>query len=169
MHEIASKAEFAMETLYKFFKNKEDLYRQPILDLSQRFHLALTKAIEGYDDEVEKLRNYVRAKGEVFRANAQTIRLYLSETQGVKFHVMADPESEIRNQYFAFLESLSLVFEKGIDKGRFNRIAGPYQLALALDSVVHAFLFLWLEDPKGHPYPEDPNKILQILFKSLIG
>ncbi|MEN6472395.1 MAG: helix-turn-helix domain-containing protein, partial [Syntrophaceae bacterium] len=31
MHEIAEKAEFAIGTLYKFFRNKEDLYRTLIL------------------------------------------------------------------------------------------------------------------------------------------
>nr|HDN01233.1 TetR/AcrR family transcriptional regulator [Deltaproteobacteria bacterium] len=60
MHEIAKRAEFAIGTLYKFFKNKEDLYKSLIVEQADRFHEALTKAIGETDDEIEKLRNYVK-------------------------------------------------------------------------------------------------------------
>ncbi|MFH0844357.1 MAG: TetR/AcrR family transcriptional regulator, partial [Pseudomonadota bacterium] len=94
MQEIAEKAEFAIGTLYKFFKNKEDLYKALMVEQADRFHDALTKAIKEPDDEIEKLRNYVRAKGEVFRANVSMIRLYFAETRGASFNVMAGLDSE---------------------------------------------------------------------------
>ena len=99
MHEIAEKAEFAIGTLYKFFKNKEDLYKALVLEQSDKFHDALTKAIEEPDDEIEKLRNYVKAKGEVFRDNVSMIRLYFAETHGASFNVMAGLDREIRERY----------------------------------------------------------------------
>ena len=99
MHEIAEKAEFAIGTLYKFFKNKEDLYKALILEQADRVHEALTKAIEEPEDEIEKLRNYVRAKGEIFRANVSMIRLYFAETRGASFNVMAGLDSEIRKRH----------------------------------------------------------------------
>ena len=168
MHEIAARAEFAIGTLYKFFRNKEDLYRELLLDQAQSFHRVLTAALEGAQDEVEKLRNYVRAKGEVFRDNVSVIRLYLSETQGARFHVMAGLDSEIRRLHSQFLETLAQVFRDGIRKGRFRKIAEPYHLAVALENVVNAFLFLWLEDPQRHPYPKNPDAVLAILFRGLL-
>src|SRR5512144_1398024 len=66
MHEIAKEAEFAIGTLYKFFRNKEDLYKALILQLSDRLHGALREVIEGDAQEIEKLRAYVRMKGELF-------------------------------------------------------------------------------------------------------
>ena len=47
MHEIAKEAEFAIGTLYKFFRNKEDLYQALMLQLSDRFHGALKAVVEG--------------------------------------------------------------------------------------------------------------------------
>ena len=88
MHEIAQKAEFAIGTLYKFFKNKEDLYKALMVEQADKFQEALTKAIEEPDDEVEKLRNYVRTKGELF--------------QRQRFHdpslFCRDPGSELQHQ-----------------------------------------------------------------------
>ncbi len=126
MHEIAEKAEFAIGTLYKFFKNKEDLYKALILEQADTFHEALTKAIEEPDAEIEKLRNYVKAKGEVFRANVSMIRLYFAETRGASFNIMAGLDPEIRERYGHFLQTLASVFESGMKRKRFRKIADPY-------------------------------------------
>ncbi len=169
MHEIAQKAEFAIGTLYKFFKNKEELYKILLLELADKFHEVLTKAVREPDDEIEKLRSYVRAKGDLFRANASMIRLYFSETRGASFNVMTGLVPEIRERYGQFLQTtLASVFERGMRKKRFKKIGDPYCLAVALDSLINTFLFLWLEAPERHPYPEDPNTILDILFKGLV-
>jgi TetR/AcrR family transcriptional regulator len=168
MHEIAAKAEFAIGTLYKFFSNKEDLYKALILDQSDRFHEALSKAIEFPGDEIEKLRQYVQAKGEVFRDNAATIRLYFAETRGASFNIMAGVDQDIRNRREGFLERIAEIFESGMRAGRFHPIAEPYILAVALDSLCNAFLFLWLENPEKYSYPEKSDTILNIIFKGLV-
>jgi len=168
MHEIARKAEFAIGTLYKFFKNKEDLYKALVLEQAEKFDNALVQAIEESDDEIEKLRNYVRAKGEVFTANVSMIRLYFAETRGASFNIMAGLDSEILEQYGHFLESLANVFVSGMENKRFKKIADPYHLAVAIESLTNAFLSLWLEAPDRYPYPEDPDGILNILFKGLV-
>jgi len=168
MQEIAQKAEFATGTLYKFFKNKEDLYKALVLEQANKFHEALLSAIEEGEDEVEKLRNYVRVKGEVFKDNVAMIRLYFAETRGASFNVMGGLDDTIRKLYYEFLKRLSSVFEKGMKRKRFNRIADAYHLALCLDSISNAFLLLWLDSPEKHPYPEDPDVVVNVLFKGLI-
>jgi len=168
MHEIAAKAEFAIGTLYKFFKNKEHLYKSLIVEQADRFHEALTKAIEEADDEIEKLRNYVKAKSTIFMDNVSIIRLYFAETRGASFNIRAGLNSEIRERYGQFLHTLASVFESGMEKKRFKKIADPYHLAVAIDSLCNAFLFLWLEAPERHFYPEDPDVILNIIFKGLV-
>jgi TetR/AcrR family transcriptional regulator len=168
MAEIAEKAEFAIGTLYKFFRNKEDLYKALMLELADKFHEALTGAIEEPGDATEKLRSYVRAKGEIFRDNVAMIRLYFAETRGAIFNVMAGLDSEIRERHYAFMKNLASVFEKGMKNKQFKKIAEPYHLAIALDSLTNAFLSLWLEAPERHSYPEDPDMIVNILFKGLV-
>ncbi len=168
MHTIAEKSEFAIGTLYKFFTNKEELYQALILEKFFKFHEAISRAIEQSDDEVEKLRNYVQAKGEVFRANVPMIRLYFAETHGARYNVMAGFNTEIRQRRSKFMQTLAAIFESGMKKKRFKRIGNPHHLAVALDSISNAFLFLWLEEPERHPYPEDPDTVLSILFKGLL-
>lgn len=169
MHEIAREAEFAIGTLYKFFRNKEDLYNALILQLSDRFYAAITEVIASDAPEIEKLQTYVRVKGELFRNNLAAIRLYFEETRGARFKAMAGTEREIRKRHQSVLLSLASIFERGMNRKHFRRIAAPFHLALALDSMANAFLFHWIEDPQRNPYPEDPGTILNILFKGLVG
>ncbi len=169
MHEIAKDAEFAIGTLYKFFRNKEDLYKALIMQLSDRFHGTLTEVIEGDAQEIEKLREYLRVKAELFRNNAAAIRLYFAETRGANFNAMDGVEREIRERHRNILLSLASIFEQGMNRKRFRRVAAPFHLAIALDSIATSFLFHWLEDPQEHPYPEEPDTILNILFKGLVN
>jgi len=167
VQEIAERAEFAIGTLYKFFQNKEELYTALVLEQCDNFESALMQAIEKPDDEIEKLRNYVRCRGERFRNNLPFVRLFLAESKGASYNIKAGLDEAIRKRYRDFMEKLALIFESGIQKKRFRDIAAPYHLAVALDSVVDAFLLLWLEAPERHPYPEDPDIILDIFFKGL--
>jgi len=168
MHEIAQKAEFAIGTLYKFFKNKEDLYTALMREQADKFRAALDRAVEEPTDEVEKLRSYVRTKGELFNANASMIRLYFAENGGASSDGRADLDREMRERHARFLETLASIFESGIKRKRFMKIAEPYHLAVAIESITNAFLFHWLEAPERHPYPENPDTILDILFKGLM-
>ncbi len=169
IQEIAKRAEFAIGTLYKFFQNKEDLYKALVLEQSEKFHDALVQAIEAPSDEVEKLRNYVRTKSELFRGNLPFIRLYLAENRGVSYTLNEGLDDEVRKRYYAHLEKLSAVLESGIKNKRFRDIADPYGLAVAIDSTVNAFHLLWMDAPEKHPYPEDPDAVLNIFFKGLIA
>jgi len=168
MHEIAEKSEFAIGTLYKFFENKEDLYKSLVLEQAKKFHDTLMKALEEPVDVIEKLRGYVKAKGEIFSKHVSMIRLYFAETHGASFNIRAGLDSKIQELYEQSLQTLTTIFKRGIKEKRFKNIAKPYHLAVALDSITNAFLFLWLEAPERHPYPKNPDLILNILFKGLL-
>jgi membrane fusion protein (multidrug efflux system) len=169
MHEIAEEAEFAIGTLYRFFRNKEDLYRALMLQKSEEFNEALLKAIEGPDDVMEKLRGYITTKTGLFKAHLQVIRLYFSETYGESFDQMAGLDSEILRRRDIILKAVERVFEKGMRGKRFRKVADPRSLTVALEGITTAFFFQWLEDPERYPDPGDPDVILGILCKGLVN
>jgi len=168
MQEIAENAEFAIGTLYKFFRSKEDLYRALVLEQTDEFHNGIESAFASSDDEVEQLRNYLKFKGDAFRANIAMIRLYFSEIQGSCHNVLAGLDQEMQSRHEETLRKLAAIFEKGMRRGRFNKIAEPYYLALAIEGVTFAFLRLWMNHPDGHPVLDDPDTILDIFFKGLL-
>ena len=50
MLEIAEKSEFATGTLYKFFKNKEDLYKTLMVEQADKFHDCLLYTSDAADE-----------------------------------------------------------------------------------------------------------------------
>ncbi len=169
MHEIAEEAEFAIGTLYKFFQNKEDLYRALVLEQCSLFAAAFNEALEQGEDEIEKLRNYVRAQYKMFRSHLPFVRLFIAESRGVSYSIKAGLDQELRARYYRLLEKIASVFESGIRNKRFGNIASPYHLAVSLDSTIHAFLLLCLDEPEKHPFPEDPDTILNIFFQGMLN
>jgi TetR/AcrR family transcriptional regulator len=114
MQEIAEKAEFAIGTLYKFFQNKEDLYKTIVLERCDDFEDAFRRALEQSDDEVEKLRHYVRFRGERFRNNLPFVRLFLAESRGISFNLKAGLDDEVRKRYYDILKRLAAVDRKSV-------------------------------------------------------
>lgn len=169
VQEVAEKSEFAIGTLYKFFRNKEELYKALVVEQCDRFETKLLQALAEAGDEVEKLRAYVQAKMDWFRQNLPFVRLFLAKSRGVSFNLKASLNDELRQRYYAFIEHVAQVFQQGFRCGRFRRIAEPYFLAVALDSVIDACLLLWLDAPEHHPYPDDPDAILGLFFHGLLA
>lgn len=168
MQEIAEKSEFAIGTLYKFFRNKEELYKALVLEQCDRFEVELLQALAGAGDDVAKLRAYVQAKVAWCQRNLPFVRLFLAESRGASFNLKASLDDDLRQRYYAFMENLAQVVAQGMSRGCFRRIADPYFLAVALDSVIDAGLLLWLDAPERHPCPEDPDAILAIFFQGLL-
>ena len=169
MNEIAEKSEFAVGTLYKFFCSKEEIYKSIMKGGSGRFHNSLLESLQGEGDEIETLRSFVRTKRALFLENAAVVRLYHAETIAKGIHPKAALDSGIREQHDQVQREVAEVFDRGMKKGTFNKIAEPCHLSIALNSLLGDFLFLWLEDPEKNKFPEDPDIILNIFFKGLLN
>ena len=168
MHEIARKAEFAIGTLYKFFQSKEDLYKSLVMEHSEKFQKVLIEAMEMPGNGTAKLRSYARAKAEICHNNMAFVRLFLVENSGPSFNVKAGLDEEMRRGYNSLLEKLVHIFESGIKSGEFRNIADPCHMAMALDSTINSLLLLSMLEPEQHPYPDEPDAILDIFLKGLI-
>lgn len=164
MHEIASASEFAVGTLYKFFSNKDDLYKALILEKADEFHFALIKAIKSGQDEMNSIRAYLETFIELFMGNEQYVCLYFAETNGASFNIRAGLDEEIKEKHEQVIKKLSNVFERGIRQKLFVN-HDPFLLATALEGVIHAFLVQHLDYPNKHPF--DADTIIKMFFESL--
>ncbi len=169
MHEIAEKSEFAVGTLYKFFRNKEELYRELILQSAAELFGQVRRALEEPEGEIEKLRNFVKVKRAISYANVSIIRLFFTETHGESYNMVSGLGEEIHRHHGLQMRRLTEVFASGISRGLFRPIADPEYLAVALEGVTTAFFFRWLEDPFNNAYPENPDTTLNMLFEGLLA
>ncbi|MBC2711565.1 MAG: helix-turn-helix transcriptional regulator [Desulfosarcina sp.] len=140
MHEIAGKAEFAIGTLYKFFKNKEDLYKALMMEKADEYHRTLS----------------------------EVLRLYFAETRGASFNIKAGLDPDIRMLYDEMVEQLAFTMKRGIDR-KVLKEGDPYYMAVALEGLTNAFLFCWLEDPKRHSYESNVPMIKELFLNGCLA
>ena len=168
MHEIAEKAEFAIGTLYKFFKNKEDLYKALMMEKAEEHHRVLMRVLSEENDVMIVIENYIAAKTRLFADNLATLRLYFAETRGASFNIKAGLDQDIRKLYDKFIIQLASVLETGIRRKVFRKM-DPYHMAVALEGLTNAFLFCWLEDPEQHPYGANVPVIRDMFLKGVMA
>lgn len=168
MHEIAEKAEFAIGTLYKFFKNKEDLYKDLMMEKAEEHHRVLMRVLSEENDVMIVIENYIAAKTRLFADNLAIVRLYFAETRGASFNIKAGLDQDIRKLYDKIIMRLASVLEAGIRKKVFRKM-DPYYMAVALEGLTNAFLFCWLEDPEQHPYGANVPVIRDMFLKGVMA
>jgi len=168
MQEIAKRSEFALGTLYKFFKNKEDLYKALMMEKAEEYHRILNDVLSGQNDTLTVVRDYIAAKARIFADNVATLRLYFAETRGASFNIKAGLDQDIRKLYDELIKRLSLVLEKGIRRNIFRKV-NPYYMAVALEGLTNAFLLCWLEDPEQHSYETNVPLITELFLKGCLA
>jgi len=168
MHEIAKRAEFAIGTLYKFFKNKEDLYKALMMEKAEEHHQVLIGVLSKENDVLTVIEDYIAAKARLFADNLAALRLYFAETRGASFNIKAGLDQDIRKLYDKFIMRLASVLETGVRRKVFREM-DPYHMAVALEGLTNAFLFCWLEDPEQHPYGANIPVIRDMFLKGVLA
>ena len=172
--EIATEAECAVGTLYRFFGSKEAVFVALVEDLLDRAQKDMDKVLDPAVDEVRQLHRWVEKKQQLFRENLPLVRLIHEDVQLVGAVGRAKTDPGVRERERQGLRRLTAVFAAGMAKGRFAPIAPPEMLALALDSLAKALCFEDLEQTSRDadsevPAPSiDPDSILQIFFAGLL-
>jgi AcrR family transcriptional regulator len=168
MHEVAERAEFAIGTLYKFFRSKEDLYKALIMEMAAEYHNALSGVLSRQGDVLTILNDYITVKMGIFDGNLATLRLYFAETRGASFNIKAGLDKDIRKLYDKLVRQLALTLKKGIRENVLRK-KDPYYMAVALEGITNAFLFYGLEDPDRHSYEANVSLIRDMFFKGVVA
>ena len=170
MHEIAQKAEFAIGTLYKFFKNKEDLYKALMLEQADKVPGTLTKALESRMTRLKNFEIMSAAKGDLFRADNRRGPSLFFRDPGSQLHRSGISYiREIRARYEQIPSNPCLHFrgrhrKETVQEDRRSLLFRPLP---RMAWSTHFSSSGWKRRER-HPSLEDPDIILNILFNGLV-
>lgn len=138
MQEIANASEFAVGTLYNFFKSKEALFEEMARVCVERIVGVLSAIIDGSGSEVERMRAFIRYQPRLLEENADFIKLYVSEI-GQRAQKLSRKRKE--NDHGKVLDlKVEQVIKAGIDKGMFRPV-DPAIYAKAISSTMETIAF----------------------------
>ncbi len=153
VEQIAQEAEFAVGTLYNFFKSKEELYEEVLASLVEQALALFRERVLGEADPVRAVEALVE------------LRLaMLDEHKGFARVVFQTPMAEhgdaslaLPPRCLALIEEAQAAFtrvlERGIAAGVFVDV-GAADLGVCLDGILNAFVAQWLIHEPQAPVAE---------------
>ena len=156
MKDIAERAEFALGTVYSFFKGKQNLYQQAIEQKVDELVASVSDATSSETSPVLIIKGFIEAKLRFFYDNLDFVRLYFVEMHGPPLYGERALSFALEDKYRALLDRVSNALERGMSDGIFAK-ASPKALATAIDGQTSAIVFSWLREVS----PDSPEKEIE--------
>ncbi len=147
MVEIAEAAEFAIGTVYQFFKSKDEIYISLIEAKMEEFAALIDQRIAAASSAREKLEAVVRTKLEYFERNRNFFRIYVSEWSGFEWTMKSAFGERCWKRYQAQLDLVTDMVRLGIRRGEL-RMVDPAEAAYALHGMLNSTIYLWMLQAK---------------------
>jgi len=168
LDEVARKAGVGKGTIYRYFKNKEDLYYQIILSGIDELVESLELARQGEVDSGEELRRVVQKLLEFYSERHSLFALMHSEQlrrsgRRGKFRQLWRQKSD------RTAEVLSSVIGRNMEAGRYRRCMSPAAAARLLLGMVRSALWNRSEMPQDRELSAVISDVFEAGFRKQTG
>lgn len=138
MADLATRAEFSVGTLYKFFGSKEEVYYILILERLGVFHLQLETEVNQHPPGLMQVRVLIAACLRFFQENREFFKIFIQERSTLESSVAASLAEELRKKYLTTIGIVERTMEKAIRKGDLQPM-NSQDLAYALVGILNSF------------------------------
>jgi TetR/AcrR family transcriptional regulator len=167
VEQIAQEAEFAVGTLYNFFKSKEELYEEVLASLVEEALALFRDRVLGEADPLKAVEALIELRVAL-----------LDEHKGFARVVFQTPMAEhgdaslaLPARCLALIEEAQTAFAqvlgRGIAAGVFVDI-GAANLAVCLEGILNAFIAQWLIHEAAEPLAERVAKLREIILRLVL-
>ena len=168
MAAIAEAADLAVGTLYKFFRDKRDLYQTLVAVTVHDFEGQLTAVLrDPTGDVLAQLHEFIDLGSRLFVERLPIIRVYFAETGAAFLFPAGGLEDEAFLSYGRIAAALEETFRRGVERGVFVDLE-PAALALGLEGVHNAFLATLVRDPESYAPEQIAALTKRVFFDAVV-
>lgn len=167
MRELAQKAEFALGTIYSFFKGKRQLYDQLVERKVNEFVSFVTDRMCQEREPPKRVEKFIEGKLAFLHENPAFARLYFAEIRAPHPLGEASLTGKLQPKYSALLRDLTKIFKEGMSQGIFVK-GDPGAVAIAVDGITNAFASQWLQGTSPRSPTADVKAAKQVFLKGLL-
>ncbi|HNP30712.1 MAG TPA: TetR/AcrR family transcriptional regulator [Nitrospirales bacterium] len=168
MAEIAESAQFAMGTVYRFFKSKEDIYISLVEAKVEELLRQLEEATHSRLPAQEKLRAVIEVKLAFADQNRAFFRIYVSEWSGFEWTVKSAFGERVWKRYLAQIDLVANLIKEGIKTGEFRKVNAK-DTSLAFHGMLNSTIYLWILQAGPKESLVDKGKWLGTLLLDGLG
>lgn len=163
MADIATAAQFAMGTLYRFFKSKEEIYISIVEAKVERLAEILEEELEKVLTATEKIHAFIGVKLDYADRNRDFFRIYVSEWSGFEWTVKSALGERVWKLYSAQVELVADLVREGIRRKEFRKV-DPKDAAFALHGMLNSTMYMWILQTKPTGLLKEKGKLIGELF-----
>ncbi len=168
MAEIAESSEFAIGTVYQFFKSKDEIYISLIENKMEDYAELMQTRLAEVTSSSEKLQAVIRTKLEYFEQNRNFFRIYVSEWAGFEWTVKSALGEGCWKRYQEQLDLVEDILHRGIQTGEFRQV-NPKEAAFALHGMLNSTIYLWILQPTPSESLRSKSSSLLALYLHGVG
>jgi len=142
VEEIAQEAEFAVGTIYNFFKGKEELYAQAVEKIAQELNRLLEERVLPQPDPDAAIASLIELRLTYFEEHRGLFRVFYETSPGSRLDLARALPDNLKGLYDRYVKTISDIFARGIRKGQFDDL-DPLYLTLCLEGILNTFFSYW--------------------------
>lgn len=150
VEEIAQEAEFAVGTIYSFFKSKDELYAQVVGKIAQDFMEALEARVLSLDDPEQAIAALIELRLTHFDEHRGFFRVFFETSPGSRVDPVRALPPQCVGLYDRYIEAVSKLFGQGVSRRVFDQ-GDPLYLTLCLEGIINAFVSYWSRREPSEP------------------
>jgi len=158
VEEIAQEAEFAVGTIYNFFKGKDDLYARVIEGIAQDFMLQFEAKVLSRVDPEQAIAALIELRLTHFEDHSGFFRVILETTPASRVDPTRAFPEECAVVYDRYVGTVTEIFRRGISQRTFDE-ADPFYFTLCLEGIINAFVAYWSKREPSEPLPVRVEKM----------
>ncbi len=163
MAEIATASQFAMGTVYRFFKSKEEIYISIVEDKVEELAGLLDEEIASAKTATDKITAFIRVKLEYADRNRDFFRIYVSEWSGFEWTIKSAFGERVWKLYMAQVDLVANLIRQGIRRKEFRKI-DPKDAAFALHGMLNSTMYVWILQARPRGALLDKCELISTLF-----
>ncbi|MBN1870997.1 MAG: TetR/AcrR family transcriptional regulator [Candidatus Omnitrophica bacterium] len=144
--DIAEEAQYAVGTLYIYFKDKPTLYLTLIEKKSKDLIATVKEKVNQISDIKEKIRVLVETQLSYFKENEDFFRIYFSEREGVRWTIKDKISRTAVETFLKYIDYIAELVKNAQLKGIIKKKLDSKQVAYILAAMMNAVIMPWLRE-----------------------
>jgi AcrR family transcriptional regulator len=165
MAEIATASQFAMGTVYRFFKSKEEIYISIVEDKVEELIGLLDEKVGREKTASDKINAFIQVKLDYADRNRDFFRIYVSEWSGFEWTIKSAFGERVWKLYMAQVDMVTDLIRQGIRRKEFKKI-DPKDAAFALHGMLNSTMYVGILQAKPSGSLVDKYELISTLFLS---
>ncbi len=166
MQDIARQAEYAVGTIYLYFKDKQSLYLALIDGKVEELIRSAKKNIDNTQGTMEKIKVLMEEEFSYFEENRDFFRIYFSEGGLGNWTIKDKLYMSTIKKFVKFMDYVADIMREGQKEGIIRKDLDPENSAYLLMSLIRATILPWFKEDavKGGGLKNQSGVILDIFL-----